>query len=510
MDDMRTRRNDFRRASSGEQRQPPIAEVIHNFDLPSLNVLSVYNLGYKLRPVSQSKLLFSALAMPPPMPNPAKRFTANPARPVGRYRPGKAVQEEESDEEGFETEEEEAPVKPQPRQPQRTITKQKTKQATEVDEDEEGFVTEEDEEEEDKPSAIPTKVQGVTDPLAGETANTAHSDITSEEESEEESSEEDESSESEPEPVRKFQRPTFIKKSERNHDVTNSATPAPADSTPDPAEESRRKAMAELMIKDELEKVAAARLAGKKYWDDDEDLAPEDMVDDTDGLDPVLERKEWEIRELKRLKRDRERIEAREKEIEEIERRRNLSKEEREREDAEYIAQQKEAKDGKGETGFMKKYYHKGAFFMDDETTRRLAERDIMGKSFQDDVDKSTLPEYMRIRDLNKLGKTGGTKYRDLRSEDTGRFGDEVQRWRPGDKARERDETIGGVDERFMSDRDRERLGPTSSGANATAVGTRRPRRSASRSRSPPRRKRSSSPYQERDDKRRRTEVDAR
>lgn len=133
-----------------------------------------------------------------------------------------------------------------------------------------------------------------------------------------------------------------------------------------------------------------------------------------------------------------------------------------------------------------------------------------MGKAFQDDVDKSTLPEYMRIRDLNKLGKTGGTKYRDLRSEDTGRFGDEVQRWRPGDKARERDGTIGGVDERFMSDRDRERLGPTSSGANATVVGTRRQRRSTSRSRSPPRRKRSSSPYRERKDKRRRTEVDAR
>lgn len=441
--------------------------------------------------------------MPPAMPNPVKRFTANPARPVGRYRPGKAVQEEESDEDGFETEEEEAPVKPQPRQPQKPAKKQQMKQIAQVDEDEEGFVTEGEDEAEEYTSA-----QDATTPTIGQNSSTAHSAMASEEESEEESSEEDESSESEPEPVRKFQRPTFIKKSDRNLDTAQSATPAPADSTPDPAEDARRKAMAELMIKDELEKAAAARLAGKKYWDDDEDLAPEDMVDDTDGLDPVLERKEWEVRELKRLKRDRERIETREKEIEELERRRNLSKEEREREDVEYIAQQKEDKDGRGETGFMKKYYHKGAFFMDDENTKRLAERDIMGKAFQDDVDKSTLPEYMRIRDLNKLGKTGGTKYRDLRSEDTGRFGDEVKRWRPGDKVRDADGTIGSVDERFMSDRDRERLGPTSSGANATAVGTRRPRRSTSRSRSPPRRKRSSSPSRERDDKRRRTEVD--
>jgi microfibrillar-associated protein 1 len=446
--------------------------------------------------------------MPPAMPNPAKRFTANPARPVGRYRPGKAVQEEESDEEGFETEEDEAPVKPQPRQLQKPVKKQQTKQAAEVEEDEEGFVTEDEDEVKEGPASAGAEARWTT--VIGDITTTTHSDFASEEESKEESSEEYDSSEPEPEPVRKFQRPTFIKKSNRNLDPAQSATPAPADSTPDPAEDARRKAMAELMIKDELEKAAAARLAGKKYWDDDEDLATEDMVDDTDGLDPVTERKEWEIRELKRLKRDRERIETREKEIEELERRRNLSKEEREQEDAKYIAQQKEDKDGRGETGFMKKYYHKGAFFMDDENTKRLAERDIMGKAFQDDVDKSTLPEYMRIRDLNKLGKTGGTKYRDLRSEDTGRFGDEVKRWRPGDKARDADGTIGGVDERFMSDRDRERLGPTSSGANATAVGARRHKRSISRSRSPPRRKRSSSPYRDRDDKRRRTEVDVR
>jgi microfibrillar-associated protein 1 len=444
--------------------------------------------------------------MPPPMPNPAKRFTANPARPVGRYRPGKAIQEEDSDEEGFETEEEKTPALP-PLKRHRARQRENSESS-----DEEGFVTDDEEDASSSPEAdtVPTPRISNTSVSPPDALKQSPTPFEEEDESSEvESSESSESSEEDPEPVRKLQRPTFIKKSDRNKNTTQSATPAPADSTPDPAEESRRKAMAELMIKDELEKAAAARLAGKKYWDDDEDLAPEAMVDDTDGLDPVLERKEWEVRELKRLKRDRERIEAHEKEIEEIERRRNLSKEEREREDAEYIAQQKEDKDGRGETGFMKKYYHKGAFFMDDETTKMLAERDIMGRSFQDEVDKSTLPEYMRIRDLNKLGKTGGTKYKDLRSEDTGRFGDEVKRWRPGDKARNADGTIGGVDERFLSDRERERLGPTSSGANATAVGTRRPRRSATRSHSPPRRKRSPSPYLDRDDKRRRTEVDA-
>jgi microfibrillar-associated protein 1 len=437
------------------------------------------------------------------MPNPAKRFTANPARPVGRYRPGKAIQEEDSDEEDFETEEEKTPAPPPPKR--HRVRQREDSESS----DEDGFVTDDEEEASSSPEADTVPTPRIPNTSVSPPDALKRSPTPFEEEDESSEVESSESSEEEPEPVRKLQRPTFIKKSDRNKNTAQAANPAPADSTPDPAEESRRKAMAELMIKDELEKAAAARLAGKKYWDDDEDLAPEAMVDDTDGLDPVLERKEWEVRELKRLKRDRERIEAHEKEIEEIERRRNLSKEEREREDAEYIAQQKEDKDGRGETGFMKKYYHKGAFFMDDETTKMLAERNIMGRSFQDEVDKSTLPEYMRIRDLNKLGKTGGTKYKDLRSEDTGRFGDEVKRWRPGDKARNADGTIGGVDERFLSDRERERLGPTSSGANATAVGTRRPRRSASRSHSPPRRKRSPSPYRERDDKRRRTEVDA-
>ena len=441
--------------------------------------------------------------MPPPMPNPAKRFTANPARPVGRYRPGKAVQDEDSDEDGFETEEEEAPAKPQPRRAPETTAKQNVKQPAEAADDEEGFVTEDEDDEDSKAQVgVPNGAAARRSDNAAD-MGTAPSDTGSENVSEE-SSEEDESSDSEPEVIRKLQRPTFVKKSDRNG---TSTAPGIADSTPDLIEEARLKAKAEGMLKDVVEKRAAARHAGNNGEDGENDLALLNLVDDTDGLDPVLERREWEVRELKRLKRDRGRIEAHEKEIEETERRRNLSKDEREREDQEHIAAQKEDKDGRGETGFMKKYYHKGAFFMDDENTKRLAERDIMGKAFQDEVDKSTLPEYMRIRDLNKLGKTGGTKYKDLRSEDTGRFGDEVKRWRPGDKAGGADGVSGGVDERFLSDRERERLGPTSSGANATAVGTRRQRRSASRSQSPPRRKRSLSPYRDRDDKRRRTEV---
>src|SRR5271154_1312927 len=89
--------------------------------------------------------------MPPLIPNPSNRMTANPLRPVHRYRPGKAVAEEEpsSDEEEEENEEQEqqeraasrkVPVKPKP---QTRYGSTRTDPAEPADDDdEEGFVTE--------------------------------------------------------------------------------------------------------------------------------------------------------------------------------------------------------------------------------------------------------------------------------------------------------------------------------------------------------------------------------
>jgi microfibrillar-associated protein 1 len=133
-----------------------------------------------------------------------------------------------------------------------------------------------------------------------------------------------------------------------------------------------------------------------------------------------------------------------------------------------------------------------------------------MGARFVDDVSRETLPQYMQIRDMTKLGKKGRTRYKDLRSEDTGRFGDGFS------NRRRQDAPIGITDERFLPDRGDDRpKGPT--GANASAMRERR--RSRSRSRSPrrdrdhsserhgpetsSRRKRSPSPYEDRDKRRR-------
>ena len=180
---------------------------------------------------------------------------------------------------------------------------------------------------------------------------------------------------------------------------------------------------------------------------------------------------------------------AREKEIEELDRRRNMTAEEREQEDKQFLSKQKEEREeGRGQPGYLARYHHKGAFFQDDEAAELLKRRDVMGARFVDEVsDKSALPEYMRVRDMTKLGKKGRTRYKDLRNEDTGRWGDEVKRWRGAGDGRGRDGDamdVRGVDERFLPDRDRG--GPSVSGANASTLGARRPRyRSRSRSRSP-------------------------
>ena len=432
--------------------------------------------------------------MPPPMPNPAKRFTANPARPVGRYRPGKPVAELESsdEEDSEEAQPQQGPPqrKSQPSQPLAT-KRQAQSQVESEDDDEEGFVTDEDETVDvalSNPSKLPLEPVATTSRRAPISTEGVTQDLEEDESgSEEESSEEEEESSEEEAPRRKFQRPTFIKKAERK---SSSAIPAPdteaaTNGTPTPDvdvdTQARRLAQVELLIKDKLERDALARAQGKKAWDDDDETLPASMIDDTDGRDPEAEYQAWKLRELRRLKRDREALIAREKELEEIERRRNLTAEEREKEDRAHLDKQKtDREDNRQEASYMARYHHKGAFFQGEEAAELLKRRDVMGARFEDQVsDKSALPEYMRIRDMTKLGKKGRTRYTDMKNEDTGRFGDDVKRWRgsggqgAGGKG---DFDTRGVDDRFLPDDQRGggTTGPT--GANASAVAPRRDR----------------------------------
>jgi microfibrillar-associated protein 1 len=90
-----------------------------------------------------------------------------------------------------------------------------------------------------------------------------------------------------------------------------------------------------------------------------EDAVPD--IDDTDGLDPEGEFEAWRLRELGRIKRDKEAELRREEEREEIERRRALPEAQRMKEDLEHAQTLRDQKP-KGQQKFLQKYWHKGAF----------------------------------------------------------------------------------------------------------------------------------------------------
>ena len=285
------------------------------------------------------------------------------------------------------------------------------------------------------------------------------SDSGSEESSEEESSSEEEA-------PKKLLRPVFVKKNERNKGA------APVKSAEELAaeDEARRQEQSRAIVQEQVEQRIAERAANKKDWDDDVEDADINAIDDTDGLDPAAEYAAWKLRELKRIKRERLAIEEAEAERAEIERRRNLPIAEREAEDRAFLEQQQEERGDRGQMQFMQKYFHKGAFFTDEMKELGVDQRNLMNARFEDQTNREVLPEFMQIRDMTKLGKKGRTRYKDMRSEDTGKWGDFA------DDRQRRDKDGYGVDERFKPDsyggRDREREGAT--GANAKPLGERK------------------------------------
>ncbi|KAK5993443.1 Microfibrillar-associated protein 1B [Cladobotryum mycophilum] len=349
---------------------------------------------------------------------PPKRMTANPVKPA-RYRAGKPTGNESSSDSSDASDNEEEAAAVEPAEAEAAEARRIAREKAERLAAEEGFVTEEESEGEEE--------EGDGD----------------EDEEDESGSEEDDSSSEEEAPRRLMMRPKFVPKSQRG---------APKDTEKDEeatrlAEEEARKAAA-----DELD--LAARAAGKKHWDDEENENSD--VDTTDGLDPEAEEAAWRVRELKRLKRARTAIEERERELAEVERRRNLTEEERQVEDEEFLAKQKEEKDGKGTMAFMQRYFHKGAFFQEETAAAGLLQRDIMGSRIQDDVrNREALPEYLRKRDMTKLGRKSGTKYKDMKTEDTGRWGSFDDRRRDGGGGSGSGGGRYDGDDRFRPDDDR-------------------------------------------------------
>lgn len=295
------------------------------------------------------------------------------------------------------------------------------------------YVTEDEDEQEDNGTGQQQGGQGKGAGIVGtarpETAardeqQGDQDDKDEEEESEDESEDESEEESEEDRPV--LVRPRFISKDKRkgaggpasNGSATTQSTvdepekPAqnrsenasgndvnPGSTEPD----SRRKATLAL-IERSIRQEQLAEAA--RFADDADELA---AVDDTDGLDPDAELAAWVERERARMKRERDELAAEEREHEELERRRALTEEERLAEDADRL----ERKSGPTQARYMQRYYHRGAFYQDDE----LLKRDFSEAVEDDYKDKRVLPKALQVR--SGVGLKGQTKYRSLREEDT-------------------------------------------------------------------------------------------
>jgi microfibrillar-associated protein 1 len=336
----------------------------------------------------------------PPTTMPPKRMTANPVR-APRYRPGKPVAPEpESSEEEESSSESEAETKAPPKpvyiKKKPTGTPASAPALKDVDLSKrfsEGAAAE------------AARVE------AEEEKGSADEYTTEESGSEEEESEEEESEEEEEAPRKVLLRPTFVPKSKRG--ASAAATGVDYAEKQKTEEEERRKQEAAELLELHLKRDAEAKAAGRKGWDDDGD---EGEVDDTDGTDPAAERAAWKLRELIRIKREREALAAIEKERAEIERRREMDPALREKEDLEFVREQrKEKMEQRGKMGFMQKFYHKGAFYQDSEILKRnyaTAEVEDRAKN------REVLPKYMQVRG-DEVGKRGRTKWTHLTAEDT-------------------------------------------------------------------------------------------
>ena len=140
-----------------------------------------------------------------------------------------------------------------------------------------------------------------------------------------------------------------------------------------------------------------------------------EAIDDTDDIDPAAERAAWKLRELHRIKREREALIARELELEELEKRRNMDESERLREDyarKREIEQEREQNRGKME--FLQKWYHKGAYYQDEE----IMKRNFNVATAEEHRDKSNLPKSLQVRS-GELARASRTKWTHLSKEDT-------------------------------------------------------------------------------------------
>jgi microfibrillar-associated protein 1 len=152
-------------------------------------------------------------------------------------------------------------------------------------------------------------------------------------------------------------------------------------------------------------------------------MPPPDDNDNLNEENVEMERKAWEVRELLRVLREFEVIIHDYKEMKELERRRNMTDEERYKEDVAAGRYKKPGEaNGNAEPSYMHRYHHRGAFYMDEDTlkdkddVRHKAAEYSRAATGEDKVDKRSMPKVMQVK---RPGFANQTKYKGLKNEDT-------------------------------------------------------------------------------------------
>ena len=211
-------------------------------------------------------------------------------------------------------------------------------------------------------------------------------------------------------------KPIFVRKEARNT-IAEAEAKAAAEAERHTNEQARLAARAERTREMVVEQIKL-EAEEDKIKDKDE---IEKMPDDTDELDEDAEYQAWKERELLRVVRYREARELLEEEAMQTQRRRDMTKEEREEDDRklEKLGLKVFTKE-KRKLKFLQKYYHKGVFYMDEDSMEQGGE-DVRKRKYDDvtgddKFNKLALPKIMQVK---KWGMIGNTKYTHLKDQDT-------------------------------------------------------------------------------------------